>query len=83
MVNYRVVAIIAPLQSDQDNQAYGYAYETACSSGAECTAALVEFNANLICISAMSNNQTDMYCTGTCLTLSNNVFNACPNVSSS
>ena len=70
------------LQSDLDHQSFGYAYETACSSGEECTAALMAFNANTTCINAIENDQTGTYCGATCLSLSNAAFSACPNVSS-
>ena len=73
--------IIAPLQSDSDYRAISYAYDTACSNGAECMAALSAFNANTTCINAIENDNTEISCTGTCLTIANTVFSVCPNVS--
>ena len=74
--------IIAPLQSNPDYRAIGYVYETVCLSGAECTAALEAFHANVSCFLAISNDQTEISCGSRCLNASNDVFSACPNVSS-
>ena len=58
------------------------AYETACLSGPECTAALQGFSTNLTCTNALATSAQEIYCAGFCQELVNNVFSICPNVGS-
>ena len=73
----------APLQSSLTYQAIGYAYETLCSSGAECADALVAYHANTTCLNALFGCDAEIYCTETCINNTNTVLSVCPNVSSS
>ena len=57
------------------------AYDTACNSDAQCTAALVALNADDDCINALTNDDTTTSCTGSCADLVNAALNTCPNVS--
>ena len=57
------------------------AYDTACNSGAQCTAALVALNADDDCITALDNDDTISSCSGSCADLVNAALNTCPNVS--
>ena len=69
-------------QTDTDVQLIISAYNTVCGSGAECTAALNAYNADTSCRTAIADNDSGTYCTGTCRTLLSAVFSACPDVSS-
>ena len=69
-------------QTDADVQLTISAYNTVCGSGAECTAALNAYNGDTTCTTAIANDDSGTYCTGTCRTLLTAVFTACPDVSS-
>ena len=71
---------IALLQSDPEIQEFIDAYRTACLSGAECTTALTALNANAACVDAVNNDNTAVYCSGTCGELFDDVLSICPNV---
>ena len=59
------------------------AYETACFSGPECTAALNALNGNTDCVNAFNTEDdynTTVFCTGSCSNLATAALNICPNV---
>ena len=75
LLNYRI--LLFPTFTEWSwlscNWSYIHNYDKACLSGAEYSAALIDFNTNVTYIDAIDNDQTNIYCTGTCLTLTKNV----------
>ena len=57
------------------------AYNTACNSDDDCQAAFQALNADADCITALDNNDTETYCSGSCSDLINDALDTCPNVS--